>query len=282
MLIPELTEADLVTIKEKIEDGIEQLSIDTHPSEFRNHLGMSEIGKPCSRQIYYKFRWMFQQYFDGRMRRLFARGHREEARWTGYLRSIGCTVEQHDENGKQFRASGVLGHYGGSCDGRVITPWYSDKFLVEFKTHNSNSFSKIVNDGGVKKHKPEHYDQMCSYGWKMGLQYAIYFPENKNDDDIQIQVLKLDWNRGQQLEKKAAEIILAKEPPPKISENPAFQECKWCDAKGICHGGEVPLKNCRSCQMSRPVEDAKWHCARFDTIIPADWLSQGCDKWIPI
>ena len=32
---------------------------------------------------------------------------------------------------KQFRVSGVMGHYGGSCDGVVITPWYSEPFLLE-------------------------------------------------------------------------------------------------------------------------------------------------------
>jgi hypothetical protein len=236
-----LTASQLQEIADKINEAIDDYSYETLKDGPRNHLGMSEIGKPCIRQTYYKFRWMKFEDFDGRMLRLFKRGHREESRFISYLEAIGCKVEQHDENGKQFRVSAVMGHYGGSCDGRALTPWLPDKVLLEFKTHNTSSFSKYVNEG-LHKSKPEHLDQMNSYGYFMGLEYAIYFPENKNDDDIKVSVIKLDRERGIQLHKRAEEIILAEQPPAKISENPSYYTCKYCVFQQICHYDAVPEK----------------------------------------
>lgn len=321
----QLSDQDLKDIAEKINNGIEELSIKTLKDKPRTHLGISEIGKPCMRMLYYNFRWCFFDNFDGRMLRLFKRGHREEERYVNYLEGVGCKVNRFaqelwysdslndykiielnaDLSGgtgsylkvsddyhlteakkrglelKQFRVSGVLGHYGGSCDGQVITPWIPDTMLLECKTHNTKSFCSYI-EKGLHKSKPVHYDQMCGYGWKMNLHYGIYFPENKNDDDIKVSVIRLDHQRGMQLERKAEEIILAKEPPPKISENPAFFECKYCDAADICHKGKIPIKNCRSCRLSTPVADAQWYCSRYNSNIPAEYIIKGCDGWVPI
>lgn len=276
-----LSNMDLLKIKDNIEDGIEEWSKAKYPLEFRNHLGISEIGDACNRKLYYKFHWMFQEQFDGRMRRLFARGHREEEKYINYLEGIGFKVYRFDNNGKQFRVTGVMGHYGGSCDGVGISPWFPDPFILECKTHNTKSFTHYV-DKGLQLSKPKHYDQMCGYGEKMQIQYGLYFPENKNDDDIKVTPIELDWARGKQLEKKAEEIITANEIPPRISDNPSFFECKYCSAFGICHENEIPLKNCRSCKNSLPTQDATWTCLLCNMIIPNDIIPKACDKWIPI
>jgi hypothetical protein len=276
----DLTSSDLLLVKEKIEEGLETLTaIEDEP---RTHLGISEIGKPCSRQIYYKFHWVAFEKHSGRMQRLFKRGHREEERFINYLEGIGCKVYRLDNDGKQFRVSGVMGHYGGSCDGVVITPWFPNPFLLEMKTHNTKSFVHYV-DKGLIKSKPQHYDQMCGYGYKMQLQYGIYFPENKNDDDIQVTPIKLDWQRGAELERKAEEIITTKQPPTKISENPDYFECQYCTFKQVCHYGAELAKNCRSCRMSSPVENGEWFCSRYGENIPKSVISKGCGGgWCPI
>lgn len=277
----QLNRSDLEQIKSNIEDGIEEWSIKTYPAEHRNHLGISEVGDKCTRKIWYKFRWADLEIHDGRMRRLLARGHREEERYVNYLKAVGCKVFRFDENGKQFRVSGVMGHYGGSCDGVVITPWYDQiPFIAEFKTHNTKSFTYYIQHG-LKKAKPQHWAQMCSYGWKNNIQYGIYFPENKNDDDIQLEVLELDWNYAQQLEKKAEEIILSPNPPERISNNPAYQECQWCFLIDVCHKNKIPNKNCRSCKNSMPTQNATWTCSKFG-VIPENFIKTGCDEWIPI
>ena len=106
--------------------------------------------------------------------------------------------------------------------------------------------------------------------------------ENKNDSDITFKIVELDWNLGAHLEKKANDIIFSKEPPPRISENPAMFNCKYCHQKGICFDGEIPEKNCRSCRNVLPTQDATWTCQLHQAIIPADFIKTGCDNWLPI
>jgi CRISPR/Cas system-associated exonuclease Cas4 (RecB family) len=277
----DLTPADLEAIKNHIEDGIEEWSVRTLSDEPRTHLGISEIGEPCSRKLWYKFRWVSFEKHDGRMLRLLKRGHREEEKYINYLKGIGCTVKRFTEDGKQFKVPGVLGHYGGSCDGICSIPWSDQSFLLEFKTHNTKSFSYYVQNG-LAKAKPMHIDQMHCYGWKLNLQYGIYFPENKNDDDIQVEVIKLDWLRAQQLERKAEEIINAKEPPAKISNNPSFFNCSYCHYKPICHFDAVPVRNCRSCRMATAVDNGEWLCGRYGQVIERSFIPKGCDKWVAL
>src|SRR5574337_815622 len=87
----------------------------------RGHLGASVIGKPCERQLWYAFRWAYQEQFEGRMLRLFQRGHREEDWFAADLRSTGAQVHSVDpRTGQQFRFSAVGGHVGGSMDGCAL------------------------------------------------------------------------------------------------------------------------------------------------------------------
>src|SRR6266567_4725783 len=277
----DLSQSDLLSIKEKIEDGLEEWSVRTLSDKPRTHLGISEIGDACARALWYKFRWVSFQQHSGRMLRLFKRGHREEEKFINYLEGIGCSVQRHDQDGKQFKVSGVLGHYGGSCDGVIHTPWSEHNFLAEFKTHNTKSFTYYVANG-LAKAKPQHLDQMNCYGWKLGLQYGIYFPENKNDDDIQVAVVKLDWTRAAQLEKKAEEIITASEPPPRISDSPSFFNCSYCAFKSICHFGEIPIKNCRSCRQANAIAGGEWFCSRYNDVIDEEFIPRGCQDWSPL
>lgn len=320
----QLSDSDLKRLEVEINTSIDKHSLETLTEGPRKHLGMSEIGNDCSRQLWYKFRWMYSEVHSGRTLRLFKRGHREENRYIEILKGIGCEVFQHenpvlhyhpesdsyhlgatfnpgdglvhDVSGmleheteaakrglmrKQFRASGVMGHYGGSCDGVALTPWIKGvPFLLEFKTHNQKSFDKYL-EIGVHKSKPQHYSQMCSYGFKMKIDYAIYFPENKNTDEIRVSVIKLDHNEGMLLEIKAEKIIGSQTAPERISDNPAYYKCKYCPALDLCHKNAKPLKNCRSCVMATPIDDGKWKCERFG-IIPDSFIETACDRWTPL
>lgn len=96
----------------------------------RAHLGASLIGDPCSRKLWYGFRWVYHKMHDGRQQRLFNRGHREEERFIEWLTAAGITVESHDttkplnDKGEypQIRISGCKGHFGGSLDSKIKFP----------------------------------------------------------------------------------------------------------------------------------------------------------------
>jgi hypothetical protein len=281
----------LPTDREKLEELISE-DIDVFCSTYyeqghRNHLGASELGEECWRKLWYGFRWTKQEIFDGRMMRLFNVGHSAEPRFVAYLRGIGFQVKEFDEDGKQFRISGAMGHYGGSLDGMAKTParyqLTEDIILsLSFKTNNTGAGYDKVSKEILQKSKPKHWAQECQYGYKKGIRYCLYMIENKNDSDITFKIVELDWNYGAQLEKKANDIIFAKEPPPRISDNPAFYNCKWCHQSDICHNGATPEKNCRSCRNVTPVDNAEWFCSAHNSNIPSDWIKKGCDLWLPI
>ena len=280
-------QSDREALEELLENDVNSFCETYYEQGHRNHLGASTLGKPCWRQLWYSFRWVKQEHFDGRMMRLFNVGHSAELRFVAYLRVIGFEVKEFDEDGKQFRMSGAWGHYGGSLDGICKAParyQLSEDIILSlsFKTNNTGSGYEKVGKEALSKSKPEHWAQECQYGYKYGIKYCIYMIENKNDSDITFKVLELDWNYGAQLEKKAEQIIFSKEPPPRISENPSVFECKYCVYANICHKGEQPEKNCRSCRNASPVENAEWFCSAHNSNIPPDFIKVGCDNWLPI
>ena len=279
---------DRVKLEQLLADDIDLFCQNYYEQGHRNHLGASEVGEPCWRQLWYKFRWVKLERFDGRMMRLFNVGHSAEPRFVTYLRGIGFEVREIDEaTGKQFRINGANGHYGGSLDGLCKAPAryeLSEDIILSlsFKTNNTGQGYDKVSKEALSKAKPKHWAQECQYGYKMGIRYCIYMIENKNDSDITFKVIELDWNYGRQLEDKATQIINSKEPPPRISENPSMFDCKFCTFAGICHRGEQVEKNCRSCRNAVPTENTTWTCSLHNDVIPKDFIKSGCSDWNPI
>ena len=272
-------------LSNKIEADIDAYCAEAYDGGHRNHLGASLIGHICSRYLFNNFRWVHHKKHSGRLQRLFNRGHREEARFIEWLKGIGFTVQDLNVDGKQYRVVSSMRHFGGSLDGQGMVPARYNVnaiMLYEFKTHGTGSgFEKLKKDG-VKKTKPQHYGQMCVYGKNYGLRFALYCSINKNDDDLHIEVITLDWQLAEQLEAKATDIIFATIPPEKFAFSEAVFECKYCDYVGICHRGESAEKNCRSCINSVPIADGEWHCKLYNNTIPKDFIPKGCDKWIAI
>lgn len=270
------------SVVDQIESDIEEYCRQAYDDGPRKHLGASIIGNACERYSWFVFRWAKRELFSGRMQRLFRRGHLEEERIIEYLRGIGCEVVQVDDDGKQIRINGVQGHFGGSCDGNLALPeryGLGDvKILVEFKTSNSKKFSPIKNQGVIKA-KPQHWIQSCVYGYKLNINYLLYVCANKDDDDLAIELLELDHELGKMHEEKAEKIINSYYPPPRLSNDPSYFECKYCPFNGICHL-DAPLdRNCRSCRYAQPIENGAWKCHVHNAIIPIEFIAQGCEQW---
>lgn len=244
-----------------------------HP---RAYLGGSIIGRECERALWYSFRWCNPagQEFDGRMKRLFDRGHREEAVFVDELRGIGCTVHDIDPpTGQQFRFKAVDGHFGGGIDGVVLGVPEAPKtwHLAEFKTHNDKSFQALLKQG-VAAAKPEHYDQVQVYMHLASLTRTLYVAVNKNDDSLHVERVRYDADAAGRLLAKAERIIYAPEPPPRLSEDAAFYKCKFCPAAPVCHGPALPPPSCRTCLHATPERDGdgRWSCARHKCDLTTD------------
>jgi len=258
----------------------------------RTHLGASQIGKPCSRQLWYIFRWAKKEEFGsnssrpaGQTLRLFNRGHREENAILKYLEGIGCKFQATSE--VQIKVSAVGGHFGGSLDNVGYLPeryGIAEKILFEFKTANMAQFNQLKKNG-LKTNKPEHYSQMCTYGVLAGIRFGLYLCVDKNTDEIYMELVELDEDHGKAMIDKAGMIISAEQSPPKIALTPTNFACKWCNFANICHHGEPVEKNCRSCDNAKPAEGKKWLCSlapEGSQVIPDTVIPVGCNSYRPI
>ncbi len=236
---------------------------DPNNDPFRNHLGASVIGRKCSRALWYAFHWVAREPPKPHMMRLWNRGHLEEGRMLALLQMIGVKVHQHDPaTGKQVRISDHWNYFGGSSDGQLeqVPDVPGERILGEFKTHNDNSYKKLVTDGVVEA-KYEHFVQMQIYMRKMKLRWALYLAVNKNDDRIHGEIVGLNPDVADRYVERAKEIIVSPVPLRKLNDSPAHYECKWCEFRAVCHLGAQPLKNCRTCANVRMTGDGKWGCA---------------------
>lgn len=260
--------------------AVEKFSVARFEEAPRKHLGGSIIGHECTAYLWNTFRWLKFESFDGRMYRLFNRGHKEEPRFVEWLRGVGCQVWEADHNGNQFRIEGHKGHFGGSLDGRGFLPpeVFSDEILFEFKTHSEKSFTKLK-DKGVIESKPQHFAQMSTYGPHYNLRFGLYCAVNKNTDELYFEIVENDYALHLRMHERAARVIDSQVRPPKIAKTATYFTCKFCHFSGLCHGNEVPQKNCRSCARASAVQGKQWFCEMYGDIIPDEFIPQGCDKW---
>jgi hypothetical protein len=254
------------------------------PQGNRPHLGASQIGKSCSRALWYSFRWAKTPAFEGRMLRLFDRGNLEETRFVDELRAIGVEVWDLDpDTNKQIRIEAVNGHFAGSCDGvaKGLPEAPKTAAVLEFKTHGDKSFTTLESKG-VQAAKPEHYAQVQVYMKFLELDRALYLAVNKNTDALYSEWVKFDADAADRLVAKAEAIINATTPPERMSDDRDFFECRWCDFKDLCHGQAVAEVNCRTCCHASPVENASWRCENHNRIIAEKVQREACDDHIYI
>lgn len=248
----------------------------------RPHLGASQIGNPCERALWYGYRWCSEPRHPGRVLRLFESGSLEEPRVINNLRAIGCTVYDSDpDTGKQFNYSEYGGHFAGSLDGVVLGIPEAPKtnHLLEIKTHNLKSFTKLKLEG-VQRAKPMHLAQMiCYMGWAE-LTRALYFAVCKDNDEIHTERIHEDPSAFAEILERARRIITSTEAPARQS-----LDCEWCDHRAVCFDGELPQIHCRTCRRAVPIIEgrgAKWRCRRDDSERNQMMQERGCDSHLYI
>lgn len=269
----------------------------------RGHLGASQIGHECERALWYGFRWAFTQpRFNGRLLRLFDRGHEEEYRFIRWLKLAGVTVNAVNAQGDQysFSAPETGHHFAGSMDGAALNIPGAEKawHVLEFKTTNDKGYKALVKEG-VEKAKPLHYAQMQVYMHWTDMKRALYLSVNKNDDCLYAERIAYDKTKALRLIDKATRIVSAQNPPAGISDKPDWYACKFCDYHALCHGRvedngglgpqALPDVHCRTCLHATPEltpdsnGNARWSCARWQCDIPEHGQREGCPehRYIP-
>lgn len=242
----------------------------------RPHFGLSQVGHHCERWLWLSFRWAVIPKFEGRLLRLFRRGHNEEHTIVKDLRAIGINVKFGGYN--QYSVS-FGSHVKGSLDGIIdygVPQAPRKKHILEIKTHNLKSFDELEKIG-VEKAKPMHYAQMQAYMLGSKIDRALYIAVCKNDDRLYSERVKLDKKLANKLIDKAKRIAMSEEIPAPISTDKTWYQCKMCDAHDFCHGSKMTKEvNCRTCAHVTVKENDTFYCERWKSEIPNKDQYNGC------
>ena len=251
----------------------------------RGYLGASILGEECERKLWYTFRGLAHEEFDGRMYRLFETGDLEEFRFVKELRGIGVVVHDVGPDGEQFALVALGGHVSGHLDGVLENVPEAPKttHLGEFKTHSAKNFAKLKREG-VLKGFPKHYAQTQLYMGAYKLTRALYLARNKDTDELYSERIKFDRRAYEALLEKGARVVRSVQPPERIAKRQDDWRCKFCAAYALCWGFDrdgiepqaavpIPEVTCKSCCHSTPEterEGAVWSCARYQTDVDHD------------
>lgn len=254
----------------------------------RGYLGASIIGDTCERKLWLGFRWVKRGFIEAAGLRRINDGHRGEQVVADMLRTVpGLDLSTEKELGVQHSFEDLGGHFRGNADGLLIGLLQDPTTLYvwECKVINEVKFKKLQklkleNEGAALKawdyvyyaqaqiymhyfKAPKHYLTAASPGVRDLV--SVITEYNKGDAEMLIQ--------------KAKRVIFSPRPAGKISDNPAWHECKFCSFHGNCHNDEFPSqKSCRTCLHSTPLPTGDWRCELKK--VPLDMPAQqaGCDK----
>ena len=248
-------------------------------------ISVSTLAEECERKLWFDFRWVSpHEQITGRQLRLFETGNIEEDRWIENLRMIGCEVVSHDDRGGQIKVEACDGHVRGYLDSEILGLPEAPKTIHvgEMKSHNAKSFAALKKDG-VRKGKPLHYAQIQTYMYLRGRERGIYLAVCKDTDELYAERLHPDTDHVMRLLARAQRIIDSRDLPTRLHDDPnakmAFA-CGWCRHRPVCHEGEWPRVNCRTCIFASPESGGQWACARFNKPLSNEEQQAGCPAHI--
>ena len=215
------------------------------------------------------------------MLRLFETGHLQEDRIVSDLKAAGYTVYEKDSNGEQFTFTDKTGHFVVKLDGVIkgIPSAENTPHVLEAKTHNKKSFDELEKKGVVIS-KPMHYYQVQAGMLFSGIERGLYFALGKDNEAIYVRRIKPDTHTQNDILKRIDILVNAEIRPARIGESDEAYPCRWCDFKEVCFDKKPPLKNCRTCEFSRPVEEGKWWCDHNDFNLPMELQLEGCESYV--
>lgn len=260
----------------------------------RPYLGMSSIGHPCARHLFYSFRWCGRKNFSAATLKRFTDGHRGEAVMAERLRLVD-EIELHtvDPNtGEQFAYTAVSGHVSGHMDGAItgLLQNPGEWFVWEHKQVDpteQSALRKCVEQHGEKKALEEwssmYYAQAVLYMHHAGIsQHYLTCSTPGGRETISV-MTDANPDFAEQLLLRARDVVEASETPERISSNPAWYQCKMCSYIPVCHYGTVPEVNCRTCISSTAMTDREggvWWCEKWDSEISLEDQRQGCNQHV--
>ena len=214
----------------------------------RDYLGFSAIGHPCSRKLWYDL------HLDGSAKphsastlKMFADGHASEAIQARRFRMVdGVTLWIVDpDTGRQFGFSDLDGRFKGHMDGAIYGLLQAPKawHVWEHKCANEKKQAKLLSfksslgeKAALQAWDPVYYAQAVLYMHYSGMDrhyLTCASPGTRHTISVRTNA---DTAFALVLRDKAERILNARAPLAKLSNDPAWWQCRWCEHHARCHG----------------------------------------------
>jgi len=236
----------------------------------RNYLGMSGAGHSCARYLWYQFRWSYIAPICKRRQRIFDRGHMEEPRVLDDLKNCG-----YDVDSAQHTMFGLADHIKGHCDGVITIA--GEKCVLEIKTMKQEKFNVLLKNK-MKQASPGYYGQAQVYMQALELKKCLFIVTNKNDEARYYEIVDYDETQADFYSSRLQDILMTEVPPVKIG-NADWYECKYCDAREVCHYGEKVNKSCRTCSSIILEDKGIWRCAETNKELSDNEQLEYCEEY---
>lgn len=267
----------------KIQNLVQHLIESTEVrQENRTYLGMSGIGRKCSREQWYSWRWATAVSVAARVERIFRRGDLEEPRIVADLEKIG--IKFYDD---QYEVVHFTGHCKGHIDGKLdnVPGAEQTTHLAEFKTMSNKRFNALIKktllvgfEAALKDLHPEYWCQIQLYMKYAKLTWCLFVVTNKDNEERLYERVKFYPTQAELMDDHALSIIISEVPPDRISSNPSWYECKYCDFNNICFNLSTAAINCRTCEFSDLRDEGKWCCqANENKELSVLQQKEGCE-----
>lgn len=251
----------------------------------RLYLGMSSIGDPCGRKLWYRFRGFTPLALEGRMKRLFELGDLVEEKLIRDLREAGYTVRDRDpETGRQYAFSDFGGLFRGHSDGEIEGLEASRRVhVLECKSANKNKFQSF-RKVGVRRTYPVYYAQVQCYMGYSGLERALVVVDCKDSSDLYTERISFNREDFDSIRNRAMNILKANEIPDRAFDKPTISNCHWCEMRLHCWRPEEAIQmeetcgTCHYAEVGFPSLGRNW-CRHPDHPLEIRQWGLGCPDW---
>lgn len=209
----------------------------------RDYLGASRLGVSCARALQYEFAKAPVdpgRDADGRLLRIFRRGHVIEDCMVDWLRAAGFDLRTRQANGDQFGFSAAGGRLQGHIDGVIVggPEGVTYPALWENKCLGSKSW-RDLEKSGLAVSKPVYAAQVAIYQAYLELheQPAIFTAVNADTMEIYTELVPFDAALAQRMSDRALTVISATEAGellPRAFHDPTHFECRMCAWQDRC------------------------------------------------
>jgi hypothetical protein len=211
--------------------------------EARTYLGASRLGVACERALQYEYAQAQVDYgreTEGRMLRIFERGHAIEDSMVAWLRNAGFDLRTRDRNGEQFGFSVADGRLQGHVDGVIVggPEGFGYPCLWENKCLGGKSWRDLEKNR-LAVAKPVYAAQVALYQAYLELHEhpAFFTAVNADTMEIYAELVPFDAALAQRMSDRAAKVITATDAgellPRSFAEQSHF-ECRMCAWQDRC------------------------------------------------